>query len=337
MPGRLQYKLDDDSQWESVDLDYDSVEIYDIDPCKEYQVKIKINDDELTWTFGNYKTNRASINHKIKMQNADVYYEDNFKPKFSPVDDNNIKVSWEDFCIPTTVDIFDENNEKVCSNVESEYIIPTDPCNHYVFYFDVIKSDVLRGTYNMKGTFSFTTPPSDSQLNVYFSYTSVTGTNLQCDLSPVFSELGVCIEELDYTLTSEDGSEVAQNVVSKYTADTTIEVPIQNECETTFKLNVKYRGPGLEGSLEKSFERKVDETACITGSTTHTPTTTKVTSTTTTSTTTRRTTTRTRTTTTRRTTKTVNGSDRNGLEPHTTWRNSLTILVLYAQIFTLVN
>ena len=75
MTGRLEYKLDDESDW-------NSVEIKDTDPCKEYQVKIKINDNEETLPIlENYKSNQASKNHRIEMANTEQYYKKNFKPK----------------------------------------------------------------------------------------------------------------------------------------------------------------------------------------------------------------------------------------------------------------
>ena len=152
----LHYKPQDGGDWKSVDLDLavDSVKIPGTDPCKEYQLKIKVNEDEgILPNFGNYNSNEAATKSKgakaISMANGVPYYENNFKPTFSAVNDNELKISWADFCLPTTVDVFNADGvDQICFKADMECIIPSEPCKHYGFWLDV-ESDVLGKQHNM--------------------------------------------------------------------------------------------------------------------------------------------------------------------------------------------
>ena len=116
------------------------------DPCKAYQLKIKLSDDEQTLpVFGNYKSNLANINVPVSMKSDKDYYEKNFKPKVSKAGDNEIKISWEDFCIPTTVDIWDNEDNEVCSKASSECILSVNPYvkKWYLQFVDVFFSSLI--------------------------------------------------------------------------------------------------------------------------------------------------------------------------------------------------
>ena len=263
MPGTLKYKLDEAGEWKSVKLDLtkDSVEIPDTDPCQEYQLKIKINDDDDERTlpiFGTYKSNEASITHKIEMTNEEKYYEKNFKPKFSADNKNELKISWADFCFPTTVNIYNADGFKeVCTNVDLECIIPSEPCTHYGFWFKV-DSKVI-SNHNMEEQYTVTTPPSEAQLNSAFGQSQQDGKNLQWSLS---QELNGCIgTELDYTLSFEDGTEIAKKVGVSYDQDNQIDVTIENECGATLELNVEYTVQEFDGNFNKSFQKEFLRTA----------------------------------------------------------------------------
>ena len=62
MPGTLEYQLEEDKGWEIIDLAEESIQIRNTDPCKEYEIKIKINEEARTLSkFGTFKTNQASV------------------------------------------------------------------------------------------------------------------------------------------------------------------------------------------------------------------------------------------------------------------------------------
>merc|ERR1712062_850224 len=163
-------------------------------------------------------------------------YEDNFTPKFSKVEDNKVKISWEDFCIPTTADIADVNDDdvKLCTD-EKECIIPLDSCTLYEFFFDV-RNDLGDKLFALDSKYIIVTPPSESELDSAFSESQQNGDKFHWDLSHVFTELSECMAELNYSL-KQDGNEVKKGIVIEDDEDEAqIEVSSENECGTTFEL-----------------------------------------------------------------------------------------------------
>ena len=129
LSGTLEYRSSITKSWEQIDLSLKltgrKVKVTPtMDPCADYEIKIKINDQSLTVK----NPTKDYSDKKVKFSND--FYTEQFKPTFSQDDDSKITISWDKFCLETTVQIYDEESSIVCETQDSSCSVEAlNPCD----------------------------------------------------------------------------------------------------------------------------------------------------------------------------------------------------------------